>query len=114
MLSASRGMVGIVTGLAMLAFATLPAAAQSSDTYKEDEIVREAGNFFPPLRSPPTPTRKTRSSGKPAISSAMSPKGWPTRFTASSRNMASLTPSSKAKRRAVPSLSACAMVRANW
>jgi hypothetical protein len=46
MLSASRGMVGIVTGLAMLAFATLPAAAQSSDTYKEDEIVREAGNFF--------------------------------------------------------------------
>lgn len=46
MLSASRSMVGIVTGLAMLAFAALPAAAQSADTYKEDEIVKEAGDFF--------------------------------------------------------------------
>lgn len=46
MLSASRGIVGLFMGLALLAFAALPAAAQSSDTYKEDEIVKEAGDFF--------------------------------------------------------------------
>ncbi|MBA4209854.1 MAG: DUF1134 domain-containing protein [Parvibaculum sp.] len=45
----SRGFSGIVAALAFLAVAALPAAAQSGDrqdTYQEDEIVREAGNFF--------------------------------------------------------------------
>lgn len=46
---APRRMAGILVAMAFLAAAALPAAAQSGDrqdTYKEDEIVREAGNFF--------------------------------------------------------------------
>lgn len=46
---AARRMAGILVAMAFLAAAALPAAAQSGDrqdTYKEDEIVREAGNFF--------------------------------------------------------------------
>ncbi|MBX3504555.1 MAG: DUF1134 domain-containing protein [Parvibaculum sp.] len=46
---AAQRMAGILVAMAFLAAAALPAAAQSGDrqdTYKEDEIVREAGNFF--------------------------------------------------------------------
>lgn len=44
-----RAIAGICIGFALLTFAALPAFAQSGnnrDTYKEDEIVREAGDFF--------------------------------------------------------------------
>ena len=44
-----RATAGFLVVLAALAFAAAPAAAQSSgsnDTYKEDEIVKEAGDFF--------------------------------------------------------------------
>lgn len=47
--SGLRAIAGFCIGISMLAIATLPAAAQSDsnrDTYKEDEIVREAGDFF--------------------------------------------------------------------
>ena len=43
------GIASLCMGLAFLTFAALPAAAQSGsnrDTYKEDEIVREASDFF--------------------------------------------------------------------
>mgnify|MGYP002621810030 CR=1 FL=1 len=47
--SGLRAIAGCCIGISMLAIAALPAAAQSDsnrDTYKEDEIVREAGDFF--------------------------------------------------------------------
>lgn len=47
--SGLRVIAGFCIGMSLLAIATLPAAAQSDsnrDTYKEDEIVREAGDFF--------------------------------------------------------------------
>lgn len=48
-LTIARLAAGMFLGLALLSFAGLPAAAQSGnnrDTYKEDEIVREASDFF--------------------------------------------------------------------
>lgn len=48
--SAPRFAAGALTAFAMLVFAALPAAAQSNgqsdSTYNEDEIVKEAGDFF--------------------------------------------------------------------
>lgn len=44
-----RAIAAMSIGLALLTFAGLPAAAQSDsnrDTYKEDEIVKEASDFF--------------------------------------------------------------------
>lgn len=45
----ARGIAGLLFALSLAAFAATPAAAQSGDsqdTYKEDEIVKEAGDFF--------------------------------------------------------------------
>src|SRR5690606_27244025 len=70
MLSASRSMVGIVTGLAMLAIAALPAAAQSADTYQEDEIVTEAGDLFGEVSeglADPVHSIVTKYGGRPAF-----------------------------------------------
>ncbi|MBO6636021.1 MAG: hypothetical protein JJ937_16000, partial [Parvibaculum sp.] len=48
--NAMRGAAWAFAALAMLTFAAAPAMAQSNgqsgDTYKEDEIVKEAGDFF--------------------------------------------------------------------